>query len=228
MPLNPAKSKHTVFIVDDHPLVREWLTNLIYQQSDLTVCGEAVDVPGAKLKIGGLKPDLAVVDISLKESSGIELIKELKVACPTVAVLVLSMHEGALYVERALHAGANGYVTKRESATTIIEAIRRVLAGEFYLSEDTGKLLAARLVTGKGRVSPASIEQFSQREREVFELLSQGKSAIQIAEQLQIDSKTVHTYCARMREKLQLRNTAELLREAFYWQVDQESSYKNV
>ncbi len=227
MPPAPAKSKHTVFLVDDHALVREWLTTLIHRQPDLAVCGEAASVPEAQQKIAGAKPDIAVVDISLKDSSGIELIKELKQHCPTVAVLVLSMHEGAFYVERALQAGADGYVMKRESATKVIEAIRRVLAEGFYVSDDTGQMLAAQFAAGKIPVGHASFEQFSGREREVFELLAEGRNVNQIAETLQIDVKTVHTYCARMREKLQLGSTAELLREAFRWQESREHAHKS-
>jgi DNA-binding NarL/FixJ family response regulator len=214
----PTKRRRTVFLVDDHPLVREWLTNLISQQSDLAVCGEAASVSEALQKISDSKPNLAVVDISLKGPSGIELIKELKQRCPEVAVLVLSMHESPVHVERALQAGAKGYVMKRETATKAIEAIRLILEGGVYVSKDTGEVLAARLVAGKAAASQPSVEQFSDREREVFELLAEGKNVIQIAEKLRIDVKTVHTYCARMREKLGLGSTAELLREAFRWQ----------
>lgn len=213
-----AKRKRTVFLVDDHALVREWLANLISQQPDLAVCGEADSTPEAIRKIAGLRPDVVVADISLKDSSGIELIKQLKQRCPEVAVLVLSMHESRIHVERALQAGARGYVTKRESATKVVEAIRRILEVGFYISEDTAQMLAANLAAGKPTSAQPSVESFSDREREVFELLAEGKNAAQIAEMLRIDAKTVHTYFARMREKLQLGSTAELLREAFRWQ----------
>jgi DNA-binding NarL/FixJ family response regulator len=219
-----TKRKRTVFLVDDHPLVREWLTNLISQQPDLAVCGEAESVPQTAEKIMSLEPDAVVVDISLKGPSGLELIKELKQRSPGLALLVLSMHEGPHYVERALQAGANGYVTKRESARKVIEAIRRILEGGFYVSADTGQILAERLVAGKAPAELPSVEQLSEREREVFELLADGKNVNQIALELRIDVKTVHTYCARMREKLQLNSTADLLREAFRWQEEQRSS----
>ncbi|MGA2245245.1 MAG: response regulator transcription factor [Verrucomicrobiota bacterium] len=221
MELPPAKQKGKIFIVDDHPLVREWLTSLINRQSGLAVCGEAANAPEAMQKLADSQPDVAVVDISLKGPSGIELIKELKQRFPEILVLVLSMHEESSYLERALKAGANGYVMKQEAARKVIEAIRRVLAGGFYASDDAremlGEMLAARLVAGKTPASQPSVELFSDREWEVFELLAEGKNAIQIAEELRIDVKTVHTYCARMREKLQLSSTAQLLREAFRW-----------
>lgn len=219
-----AKRKRTVFLVDDHALVREWLTNLIHQQPDLAVCGEAADVQEAVKKITASKPDIVVVDISLKGPSGIELVKELKHCWPEVAVLVLSMHEGASYVERALLAGANGYVMKRESATKVIEAMHRILEDGFYISEETGRTLANRFFVGRARTEFLSVEQFSGREREIFELLGEGKTPIQMAEKLQIDVKTVHTYCARIREKLHLNSTVELLREAFRWYETHHSS----
>ena len=145
------KLKTRIILVDDHPLVREWLTNLIHQQSDLIVCGEAETAPAALQLIGELKPDVAIVDISLKDSSGIELIKSLKAAHPRVAVIVLSMHDERLYAERALRAGARGYIMKRETAKKVIAAIRQVLAGRTYvssqLSEKILKLFSGREVT---------------------------------------------------------------------------------
>lgn len=221
----PSSKKHwTVFLVDDHVLLREWLTNLITQQPDLAICGEAASAEEAMQKIGSSKPDMAIVDISLKESSGIELIKNIKQHCPQVAVLVLSMHEGPYHVERALQAGANGYVMKRESAKNLIVAIRRILDGGFYVSQDTAQVLAAQFVGNKSSSGRSPIEQLSDRELEVFGLLGEGKSVIQIAQKLKIDVKTVHTYCSRMREKLHVGSTVELLREAFRWQEAHHSS----
>jgi DNA-binding NarL/FixJ family response regulator len=219
-----AKQKLGVFIVDDHALIREWLTNLISQQPDLKVCDEAASVPEAMQKIAGSKPDLAIVDLSMKGPSGIEFIKHIKQRCPNLAVLVLSMHEGLHHVESALQAGANGYVMKRESAKNLIIAIRRILEGGFYVSPDTAQVLAARLVGGQSAESPTLIEQFSDRELEVFELLGDGKNAAQIAGKLKIDVKTVHTYCSRIREKLRVDNTVGLLREAFRWRAAHHSS----
>jgi DNA-binding NarL/FixJ family response regulator len=216
-------SKKTIFLVDDHPLVREWLTNLINQQPDLSVCGEAETGPQARQSILARKPDVAIVDISLKDSSGIELIKDLKQTVPGVAVLVLSMHEEPHYAERAMRAGARGYIVKRETTRKVILAIRQVLAGEIYLTEEIAKALAAQYVVGKRVSSESAVEQLSDRELEVFELLGQGRGTRQIAEVLRVSVKTVQAYCARIKEKLNLASATELLREAVRWY---ESTHK--
>jgi len=206
-----------IFLVDDHPLVREWLTNLINQQPDLAVCGEAETGPQAMQSILALRPDIAIVDISLKDSSGIELIKDLKQSLPSTLVLVLSMHEESHYAERALRAGAKGYIMKRETTRKVISAIRQVLAGGVYISEEIATSLAAQFVTGKTVSAGSPIEQLSDRELEVFELLGQGRGTRQIAEVLRVSVKTVQAYCARIKEKLNLSSATELLREAVRW-----------
>src|ERR1035441_9492944 len=208
------KRKRTVFIVDDHPLVREWLTNLINQQPDLVVCGETEGAPEAFAAIGASQPDVAIVDISLKNSSGIELIKNLKESHPAVAVLVLSMHEESHYAGRALRAGARGYVMKRETTRKVIEAIRRILEGKLYVSEALADVLAAHFIDDKKGAGRSPIEQLSDRELEVFDMLGRGLGTRQIAETLGISLKTVQAYCARMKEKLNLGSGTELLREA--------------
>ena len=210
-------SKKTIFLVDDHPLVREWLTNLINQQADLAVCGEAETRPQAMQAILRLKPDVAIVDISLKDSSGIELIKDLKQTLPGTAVLVLSMHEESHYAERALRAGARGYIVKRETTRKVIAAIRQVLTGGIYFSDAVATALATQYVTGKGVPKQSPVEQLSDRELEVFELLGQGRGTRQIAETLKVSVKTVQAYCARIKEKLNLASATELLREAVLW-----------
>ena len=139
-------SKHRIFLVDDHPLVREWLTNLINQQPDLAVCGEAEDAPHALEAIAKLKPDVAIVDLSLKYVSGLDLIKDLKLQQPEVLVLVLSMHDEALYAERAIRAGARGYIMKRETAKKVISAIRQVVAGELCVSESFAAVMAQKFL----------------------------------------------------------------------------------
>jgi len=204
-----------VLVVDDHPLVREWLTNLINQQPDMKVCAEAEDTPEALAVIAASTPDVAIVDISLKSRSGLELIKELKLRLPDLAVLVLSMHDESLYAERALRAGARGYITKRETTSNVIAAIRQVAGGKLYLSESCAALMAERLVQPSATVSP--IERLSDRELEVFELLGQGCATRQIAETLGVSMKTVQVYCARIKDKLHLATATELLREALRW-----------
>jgi DNA-binding NarL/FixJ family response regulator len=212
-----AHRKGKVFIVDDHPLVREGLTTLIEQQSDLTVCGESETAPEAFAAIGVTKPEVAIVDISLKDSSGIELIKNLKESYPEVAVLVLSMHEEFHYAERALRAGARGYVMKRETTKEVVDAIRRIREGKMYLSAPLSEAMAIQFVEGKKLVTGSPVEQLSDRELEVFDMLGQGLGTRQIAEALRISLKTVQAYCARMKEKLNLRSGSELLREAIRW-----------
>jgi len=216
--------KRTVFLVDDHPLVREWLTNLIHQQPDLTVCGEAESGPQAMQAIAAHKPDVAIIDIALKDSSGLELIKDLKQSCPRVAVLVLSMHEEAHYAERALRAGARGYVMKRETTRSIIAAIRQVLEGKLYLSGPIAAGLAAQFVEGKTLTGQSPGELLSDRELEVFELLGQGRGTRQIAEVLRVSVKTVQAYCARIKEKLGVASATELLREAVRWFESRQKS----
>ncbi len=215
--MTPPGEKRKVFLVDDHPLVREWLTNLINQQAGLVVCGESESAPQALQAIAQAKPDVAIVDISLKDSSGIELIKSLKQAEPDVAVLVLSMHDESLYAERALRAGARGYIMKRETTKKVIDAIHRVLEGKMYISNTVTETLATRSLTGRNSASQTPIEQLSDRELEVFEMLGQGLGTRQIAEALRVSIKTVQVYCARVKEKMNLGSATELLREAIRW-----------
>lgn len=217
------KQKTKIVLVDDHPLVREWLTNLIHQQPDLVVCGEAETAPVALQTIGATKPDVAIVDISLKSGSGIELIKNIKALHPRLAVIVLSMHDERLYAERALRAGARGYIMKRETTKKIITAIRHVLEGKLYLSEGLSALLAEKFVDGRAANLASPIEQLSDRELEVFQLLGEGYETRQIAQSLHISMKTVQVFCARIKEKLKLSNATELLREAIRWHDGQST-----
>jgi DNA-binding NarL/FixJ family response regulator len=211
--------------VDDHPLVREWLTNLIRQQSDFEICGETGSAPEALRLIELKKPDIAIVDISLASGSGIELIKNIKASHPGVAALVLSMHDELLYAERALRAGAGGYIMKSEATQKVSEAIRAVLVGDIYVSAKVASVMARKFLGGK---SANTIEQLSDRELEVFQLLGKGHSTRQIAEHLHIGFKTVQGYTARIKEKLNLANINELMREAIRWHESWENSGKNV
>lgn len=206
--------KKRVLVVDDHPLVREWLTTLINHQPDLAVCGEAAAAAEAMQAVVASKPEVAIVDISLKDSSGIELIKDLKQACPSLIVLVLSMHEESHYAERALRAGAKGYIMKRETTKNVIAAIRKVLEGGFYLSDAIEQAITTQFVEGKTLATRSPVEQLSDRELAVFDLLGQGLGTRQIAETLRLSIKTVQAYCTRIKEKLNLGSATELLREA--------------
>ncbi len=220
MATDGASSKRSVFLVDDHPLVREWLTNLINQQPDLAVCGEAATAAEAMQALPPSQADVAVVDISLLGSSGIELIKDLKRLCPGLIVLVLSMHDEALYAQRVLAAGAKGYVMKRETTGKVIEALRRVLEGKFYLSEAMAQAITGQFVEGRSLATGSAIEQLSDRELAVFDLLGQGIGTRRIAETLRLSIKTVQAYCDRIKEKLQVRSASELLCEAVrHWEL---------
>jgi DNA-binding NarL/FixJ family response regulator len=218
--MKPQKAR--VFIVDDHPLVREWLTTLIQQQPDLVVCGEADDAAQALQAILTTKPEVAVVDLALKNGSGLELIKDLKQTCPEVAVVVLSMHDELLYAERAFRAGARGYVMKRESTKKVVEAIRHVLDGKRYMSERVAAAMAEKLVEGQ-QVSTSPFALLSDRELEIFELLGQGQETRHIAESLHISVKTVQAFYVRIKEKLKLDTERELLREAVRWQENRRN-----
>jgi DNA-binding NarL/FixJ family response regulator len=218
------RSKAKIFLVDDHPLVREWLTNLIHQQPDLMVCGESEDAPHALQEISAARPDVSIVDISLKHGSGIELIKNLKTLQPGVAIIVLSMHDERLYAERALRAGARGYIMKRETAKKVITAIRQVLAGKIYISESLATIFAEKFVDGRLPASGSQVEQLSDRELETFQLLGKGYETRQVAGMMNVSMKTVQAHCAHIKDKLRLTNAAELLREAVRWQENNPTS----
>lgn len=209
--------KHGVFIVDDHPLVREGLTNLINRQSDLVVCGEAKDSSEAIAGITNEGPDVAIIDISLATESGLELIKNLVKQFPQLAVVVLSMHDEALYAERALRAGARGYVMKHETSKSVLASIRRVLAGDIYVSERIVNRMAIRLTSARRPAATSPVERLSDRELEIFQLLGQGRTPSEIARDLNLSLKTVQAYCARAKEKFGVTSLTELLRAAIRW-----------
>ena len=213
-----AARRHRIFLVDDHPLVREGLTNLINGQNDLIVCGEAEDSAGAISGIEKTRPDVVLVDISLKNESGLELVKNLESQFPLVALIVLSMHDEALYAERALRAGARGYVMKRESTKSVLASIRRVLEGGVYVSERVVNSMARRFSSSSKAAESSPVERLSDRELEIFRLLGQGRTTAQIAEDLHLSLKTVQAYCARAKEKFGVSSLGELLRAAIRWE----------
>ena len=213
------KQKQRIFLVDDHPLVREWLTNLINQQSDLEVCGKAENTADALAGIARTRPALAVVDITLNAASGLELIKDLCIQHPSVASLVFSMHEEELYAERAMRAGARGYVRKRETSKNILAAIRCVLEGRIYVSQKLSNAMAVKFLHGHEAIGIAQsrVGQLSDRELEIFQLLGKGRSTAEIADELHLSLKTVQAYSVRAKERLGLKTAADLLREAILW-----------
>src|SRR6266513_2425673 len=203
---NGVARKRRVFIVDDHPLVRDGLANFINQQADLAVCGEAEDSAGAIAGIESCRPDVALIDISLKNESGLELVKTLQAQFPEVALIVLS-----------LHAGARGYVMKRETTKSVLTAIRRVVEGDIYISDRVVNSMARRMSSRKTSAA-TPVERLSDRELEIFRLLGQGRTPSQIAEDLRLSLKTVQAYCARAKEKFGVTSLTELLRAAIRWE----------
>jgi DNA-binding NarL/FixJ family response regulator len=215
----PLRSAKKILIVDDHPVVREGLAMHIAQQLDLEVCGEAEDVPSALALLKSTQPDLAIIDISLKQGNGIELISTLKERHPSTRVLVWSMYKENLYAERALRAGAQGYLHKGRATSQLLDAIRAVLAGKVYVSEELANDLLHRVVGGK-TVQRSPMDLLSNRELEAFELIGQGQTTEKIATLMNVSPKTVETYRARIKEKLGLSNGTELVQRAAQWVLE--------
>lgn len=212
-----------IFVVDDHPMVQEWLATYLRTQPDLEVCGYATDLKTALPAIQAAQPDIAIVDLFLKGGSGLDLIKDLKLHCPQINVIVLSMHEEVSYAERALRAGARGYVTKRESTGKIVDAIREVRAGRVYASTEMMAGLTARMVGQSEPRGNDPLESLSDREIEVFRRLGSGQGTRDIATELRLSLPTVQTYCSRIKEKLGVTTGNELMREAVRWVQSQQS-----
>jgi DNA-binding NarL/FixJ family response regulator len=206
-----------VLIVDDHPSVREGLASRISRQTDLEVCGEAADIAEALQFLESTCPDVVVVDISLKTGNGIDLIKRIKARDRSIRMLAFSMYPDSLYAERALRAGALGYINKENTTGRILDAIRTVRDGEIYLSEEATKLLLNRTVGRSESSTLSSVESLSNRELETFELLGQGLTTHQIAARLHLSGYTVETYRRRIRQKLSLQNATELVNAAAQW-----------
>jgi DNA-binding NarL/FixJ family response regulator len=213
----PIPAKTRVFLVDDHPLVREWLTQLIQRESDLTISGEAEDTQDALNKIDEARPDIVIADISLKSTHGLELVKDLQVRYPALPVLILSMHDESLYAERVLRAGAKGYITKQEATKKILLAIRQVLSGQIYISEKMASRMVHKMVLGRAEEQKSPIERLTDRELEVFQLIGCGQGTRKIAAELHLGVKTVESYRARIKEKLKLEDGTQLLQQAIQW-----------
>jgi DNA-binding NarL/FixJ family response regulator len=217
-----AKSKKKVVIVDDHPLFRERLAQLINHELDMEIIGEAENAKEAIQLVRDRSPDLAIIDITLKGSSGLELIKSIKSLSIGVPMLVLSMHDESLYAERALRAGATGYITKHQAADEVLLAIRRVLGGEVYVSEKmTSAFLKSLTATGVKRI-PRPVDRLTDRELEVLEMIGRGHTTRQISDTLQVGVATIDTYRARIKEKMNFRNAAELQHFAIRWVRERE------
>lgn len=224
MPANKTKrvklAKKAILVVDDHPMLRRGLATLISGESDLSVYGQAASCQDALQSIasgGQDKPDLALVDLGLEGSDGLDLIKEIKASHPEVLTLVLSMHDESLYAERALKAGARGYVTKQQLDDTVLIAIRRVLGGEKFLSEKMSARFAEKYLSGRARQGDSPLAVLTDRELEVFRLIGQGHSTRQIGERLGRSIKTIESHREHLKQKLALESGTALVRSATHW-----------
>jgi len=211
-----------VLLVDDHPIVRQGLARLIAQEPDLEVCGEAADEGTAWSQVGAHEPGLVLVDLSLKTGNGLELIKRIRSGYPEMPILVISMHDEVFYVERALRAGASGYLTKEEAGDNVLLAIRKILEGEIYLSDRLSPTIIKRLLSGNGGAEESPISRLSDRELEVFQLIGQGLAAQEIADRLHLSFKTIETYQAHIKEKLGLRDIRKLVQYAVRWAMEHQ------
>jgi len=217
-PAGNKSGKRRVLIIDDHPVLREGLALVINQQHDLAVCGEAADARQAFGAIAKLKPDVALVDISLETSSGLELIKDAHAQFPKLIMLACSMHDEALYAERALRAGARGYIMKREPTGELLAAIRHVLTGELYTSRKMAGRMMRQFISEPAAAGPRpATELLSDRELEVFQLLGKGQGTHEIAQLLHLSPKTVSCYRQNIKTKLNLKSANELVHHAIHW-----------
>ena len=213
-------SKTRIFIVEDHPLFREGIAQLINTEDDLEVCGGAASGPEALEQIANLQPDLVIVDITLKNSCGIDLHKKYE----ALPILVLSMHDELIFADRVLKAGASGYITKEESTDSVIRAIRRVLGGKMYISDDMMDHFLNRFKSGGKNIHASPVESLSEREFEVFNLIGSGHTNRQIGDMLCVSSRTISTYRERIKEKLNIESNAELNRYILHWMQSREQS----
>ncbi|MCF7730834.1 MAG: response regulator transcription factor [Akkermansiaceae bacterium] len=223
-PTASRQAKRAIFIVDDHPMLRRGLSALISGESDLSVCGQAASCQEALRAIGQVKPDLAIIDLGLEGSDGLDLVKQIKALHPQVQTIVLSMHDESLYAERAIKAGARGYLTKQQLDDTVLLAIRRVLEGEIYLSEKIGARFAAKYLTGRTLKDDSPLAVLSDRELEVFRLIGQGLGTREIAARLFLSPKTIESHREHLKQKLSLASGTALVRRATHWVDTGEAS----
>ena len=213
-----------VVVIDDHPIVRQGLSQMINREPDLVVCGEAEESRSAMQIIASAKPDIVVVDISLNGPSGLEILKTIRQNDPRLKVLILSMHDETVYAERALRAGANGYIMKQEATEMVLTALRRILAGEVYVSDRIANKMLRQLVGGVPRPRQSAIDGLTDRELEVFRLIGEGHGTRQISDNLHLSVKTVETYQSHIKEKMGLRNARELVQFAIQWVISENGS----
>jgi len=209
-----------ILIIDDHPLVRQGLIGLISTQPDFEVCGEASGIAEALELVATTQPHVAIIDLTLKDGNGIELIKSLKEGHPAIKLLVVSMHDESLFAERALRAGASGYVSKHEAIRTVVQAVRTVLAGRLYLSPTMTERMVHLAVGSRGDQANSPLDRLTDREIQVFEMIGRGLTSRQIAQQLNLSQKTVETHREHVKDKLDLKNSVELTTHAVQWVLE--------
>ncbi len=220
----PVNTKTRVFIVDDHPLLRKGLGELINQQLDMSICGEAEDAPEALKAICQIRPDLVIVDISLKSQNGIELIKNIKAVNPSIQILVLSMHDESIYALRVLKAGAKAYVMKQEVVDKVMEAIRRIRAGKVFVSERVAAQMLSQVVDGNDPSRNSPVDSLSDRELEIVTMIGNGTPTREIAKRLSISIKTVESHRAHIKDKLSLTNATQLVQWCVRWVEETKSA----
>src|ERR1700734_1168718 len=221
---NQAVTKKRILVVDDHPIVRQGLALLINREPDLVVCGEAEEATGAMHVLASSRPDVLIMDISLNGPDGLDLLKNIRATHPALPVLILSMHDESIYAERALRAGANGYIMKQEATEKVLVAVRRILSGEIYVSDRIANKMLKHYITGAGTLRNSSIADLSDRELEVFRLIGEGHGTRQIADELHLSIKTVESYQAHIKEKLSLRSARELMQHAIQWNMNEKTT----
>jgi DNA-binding NarL/FixJ family response regulator len=219
-------AKKTVFIVDDHPLLRQGLALLINRETDLMVCGEAEEAHTAMQEIAAKNPDILIADISLNGPDGLDLLKNLRMLYPNLPVLILSMHDESVYAERSLRARANGYIMKAEASEKVLVAVRRILGGDIYLSDRMANKLLHQYVSGGPADVNSRLSTLSDRELEVFRLIGEGRSTREIAEKLHLSVKTVETYQAHLKEKLALHSGRELVQHAIQSSIGEKDLHQ--
>jgi DNA-binding NarL/FixJ family response regulator len=223
-PVAPAApARRRVFLVDDHPMMRAGLAHLIERQADLGVCGEAANPAEALRALPAAKPDIVLADLTMPGRSGLEFVKDLLAIHPALPILIVSMHDETVYAERALRAGARGYIMKEAGGEAVVAAIRQILGGQVYVSPAMSARILDNLSGRKPRGSSSPIEKLTDREFEVFQLIGQGKSTRDIAEQLHLSSKTVDVHRSHIKEKLELKDATALIRHAVRWVETQQA-----
>jgi DNA-binding NarL/FixJ family response regulator len=224
IPAARVTERYRVFLVDDHPIVRQGLTLLINQEPDLVVCGEAEAAWPVPAALAALNPDVLVLDISLNGPDGLDLLKSIRATDTNLPILVLSMHDESLYAERALRAGANGYIMKQEATERVLVAIRRILRHEVYVSDRIANTMLQQIVSRQVNSPQSLVATLSDRELEVFRLIGDGHGTREIAEQLRLSIKTVESYQAHIKDKLSLPSARALMQRAIEWRLSSESA----